>query len=570
MEIGHVRPETPVAGSVERESAGLATDSDQSRPTDDARSVRERAGVNGDATPVPPDGSPFPPEASVRPGGSSAAGSAGPAALTRAPSTASDRARGLLRGLLQGSRWNALRVATDAVLLYLGVLLAWLGAPSAGVETTEVSVWLLPPIAMALLAVRGGYRSGLRIELLDRVVQVAAATSFAAMLLLALESLATEPQESGLIVRAWVFGTVYIASGRVLMGLVKRGAQADRLVGKPTLIVGAGRIGAQVERRLETHPELGLRPVGYLDDDPVPSELLPARSAPVLGAPSDLPRIADETGAEHVILAFLSAPDHVLVPLIRECEDRGLELSLVPRLFDSINTRVELEHMGGLPLYGLRAVDPRGWEFAAKHVLGKTLTVLLVTLLSPLLIAAAIAVRVTSPGPIFFRQRRIGRDGHEFELLKFRSMRLPEDAAGDDPADRESTAPLRAAGEDLGPGGLEANHLRLTPIGRFIRRTSIDELPQLWNVLRGDMTLVGPRPERPEFVELFGQSIRRYDDRHRVKSGITGWAQVHGLRGQTSLADRVEWDNYYIENWSLWLDVKILMMTLTAPFTHSE
>jgi lipopolysaccharide/colanic/teichoic acid biosynthesis glycosyltransferase len=427
-------------------------------------------------------------------------------------------------------------VGTEAILLYLGVLLAWLGAPSAGVDTTEASVWLLPVLAMTLLAVRGGYRSGLRFQILDRVVQVAAATSFAAMLLLALGSLATEPQESGLIVRAWVFSTVYVVSGRILIGLVRRGAQADRLIGKPTLIVGAGRVGAQLERRLETHPE----------------------------------RIADETGAEHVILAFLSAPDHVLVPLIRECKERDLEMSLVPRLFDSINMRVELEHMGGLPLYGLRPVDPRGWEFALKHVLGKTLTVLLLALLSPLLIAATVAVRVTSPGPIFFRQRRIGRDGREFELLKFRSMRVPDDPTPEDSDSGDSAAPLRAVGKDVGPGGLEANHLRLTPTGGFIRRTSIDELPQLWNVLRGDMTLVGPRPERPEFVELFGQSIRRYDDRHRVKSGITGWAQVHGLRGQTSLADRVEWDNYYIENWSLWLDVKILLMTLTAPFRHPE
>ncbi|MGI8805656.1 MAG: sugar transferase [Thermoleophilaceae bacterium] len=203
-------------------------------------------------------------------------------------------------------------------------------------------------------------------------------------------------------------------------------------------------------------------------------------------------------------------------------------------------------------------------------MLGNTLPILLLALPSPLLIAAMVAVRVTSPGPIFFRQRRISRDGREFELLKFRSMRVLDDRAPEDADSGDSAAPLRAIGEDVGPGGLEANHLRLTPIGGFIRRTSIDELPQLWNVLRSDMTLVGPRPERPEFVELFGQSIRRYDDRHRVKSGITGWAQVHGLRGQTSLADRVEWDNYYIENWSLWLDIKILVMTIAAPFRPAE
>ena len=160
-------------------------------------------------------------------------------------------------------------------------------------------------------------------------------------------------------------------------------------------------------------------------------------------------------------------------------------------------------------------------------------------------------MRLSSPGPIFFRQRRVGRDGRSFDLLKFRSMRGSAAAEGG--------ASSRAAGR--APGGVEGVDRR-TRVGRFLRRTSLDELPQLLNVLRGEMSLVGPRPERPEFVELFGHDIDRYGDRHRVKSGITGWAQVHGLRGQTSLADRVEWDNYYIENWSLWLDLKILLMTV--------
>ena len=349
-------------------------------------------------------------------------------------------------------------------------------------------------------------------------------------------------------------------------GVVQRAARAERIIGKRTLIVGAGRVGAQVERRLATHPEIGLVPVGYLDADPLPDELLPGRRAPVLGAPAELARVARETGAQHVVFAFLSVPDHVLVPLVSECRDLGLEMSLVPRLFDSINSRVELEHVGGLPLYGLRALNPHGWQFGLKHVLGRTIALALLVLLAPLLLAVALAVKLTSRGPLLFRQRRIGRDGQHFDLLKFRSMTLPP-GGGDRKADRRH---LRAVDDDLGPGGVEHDRQRLTPVGRFIRQTSLDELPQLWNVVRGEMTLVGPRPERPEFVELFGQSIRRYDERHRVKSGITGWAQVHGLRGRTSLADRVEWDNYYIENWSLWLDLKILLMTLEAPFKRAE
>jgi lipopolysaccharide/colanic/teichoic acid biosynthesis glycosyltransferase len=170
------------------------------------------------------------------------------------------------------------------------------------------------------------------------------------------------------------------------------------------------------------------------------------------------------------------------------------------------------------------------------------------------MLAIAIAVKLSSPGPILFRQRRVGRDGHEFDLLKFRTMREPDLGA----AERALHFELP---EDLAPGGIEGTDRRTT-IGRFLRDTSLDELPQLFNVLRGDMSLVGPRPERPEYVARFAQDVVGYENRHRVRSGITGWAQVHGLRGQTSISDRVEWDNYYILNWSLRLDLRILMLTL--------
>jgi len=177
-------------------------------------------------------------------------------------------------------------------------------------------------------------------------------------------------------------------------------------------------------------------------------------------------------------------------------------------------------------------------------------------------------VRVSSRGPVLFRQRRIGRDGKVFDLYKFRSMHLSrqeEVALNDD----DTTAFEFLLGGDTAPGGVEGNDRR-TPIGRLLRRSSLDELPQLLNVLRGEMSLIGPRPERPEFVELFNQDIIRYDDRHRVKSGITGWAQVHGLRGQTSLAERIEWDNSYIAHWSLGLDLKILALTPAALFRNAE
>jgi lipopolysaccharide/colanic/teichoic acid biosynthesis glycosyltransferase len=177
---------------------------------------------------------------------------------------------------------------------------------------------------------------------------------------------------------------------------------------------------------------------------------------------------------------------------------------------------------------------------------------------APLLLAITLAVKLGSPGPVLFRQRRIGRDGREFEMLKFRSMRVGgPDLSVDD---------LRPG---VAPGGVEGEDRR-TRVGSYLRRTSLDELPQLINVLRGEMSLVGPRPERPEFVLAFEREVGGYADRLRVKSGLTGWAQVHGLRGQTSLADRVEWDNWYIENWSPGLDLKILLMTIAAFFKRAE
>jgi exopolysaccharide biosynthesis polyprenyl glycosylphosphotransferase len=223
----------------------------------------------------------------------------------------------------------------------------------------------------------------------------------------------------------------------------------------------------------------------------------------------------------------------------------------VPRLFESINERAIFDHVGGLPLISLRPTNPRGWQFAIKHALDRSFAALALAVMAPLMASLALAVRLTSVGPVLFRQRRVGRDGRPFDLLKFRTMSEP------DPT-RELGFELR---EGCAPGGIEGDDRRTT-VGRWLRSTSMDELPQLINVIRGEMSLVGPRPERPEFVERFVGEVDRYQDRLRVKSGITGWAQVNGLRGQTSIADRVEWDNYYIQNWSLRLDLKILALTV--------
>jgi exopolysaccharide biosynthesis polyprenyl glycosylphosphotransferase len=427
------------------------------------------------------------------------------------------------------------------------------------------------PLAIVLLAARGMYSPTKRMSLLDAVAEILGAASFAAMLLLAVQALA-EPgsRPTPLIARLWVFGTLFVTGGRIALAYAQRSARRNRTIARNTLIVGAGRIGAQVERRLRTQPELGLLPIGYVDFVPAPDELVPGRTLPFLGHPEEMARIVRETGAQHVVLAFASArgADRLMLPYVRQFEQLGLTISVVPRLFEMVNMRVEVEHLGGMPLLSLRSVNPKGWQFAVKHAFDRAGAALLGVGLSPLLLGIALAVRMSSPGPVLYRQARTGRDGRQFDLLKFRSMR--PDPVTFDPQSL-TTLPVLSVEEIeiVGPGGVEGTDRR-TRVGRFLRQSSLDELPQLWNVLMGDMSLVGPRPERPEFVEEFGGRLERYKDRHRVKSGITGWAQVHGLRGNTSMADRIEWDNYYIENWSLWLDLKILLMTCVAVFRGAD
>jgi exopolysaccharide biosynthesis polyprenyl glycosylphosphotransferase len=467
------------------------------------------------------------------------------------------------RLLFHGRGLSLLRLCTDALTVGLGTASAVLGAPQAQSHGEAIGlVWLFPPLVLALMAIRGLYRDSIQPRALDEIGWVLAVTSLAAVALIAAVALFyTDAEPAALVGRAWVFGTVYLGAGRLLVAWAHRRARVTRLAAKPTLIVGAGEVGARVERRLLAQPDLGLYPVGYLDADPLPHDQVPGRVSPVMGPPADLAKVVRETGAEHVVLGFSSTPDRLLIPLVRECEALGLKVSLVPRLFEGVNVHLSLEHLGGLPLLGLHTVDPKGWQFVVKDVLDRVAAAVALLLLSPLLAGLALAVRLSSPGPVLFRQRRIGRDGRDFELLKFRSMRPQAVVAG--------PRKLVALGPDVAPGGVEGADRR-TAVGRLMRRTSMDELPQLLNVVRGEMSLVGPRPERPEFVDLFGSRIARYEDRHRVKSGITGWAQVHGLRGQTSLADRVEWDNHYIENWSLGLDLKILVMTVAAVLRRAE
>jgi exopolysaccharide biosynthesis polyprenyl glycosylphosphotransferase len=484
--------------------------------------------------------------------------------------------KGPLQWLLEGVGWSVLRPSVDLLLMYLGVIVALGGfGATFGVSAASAPLLVLPPVALLLLYLRGLYRSRLRALLLDGVVPVISAVSVGAVAVAMVGVLlnGSMPAQDDWL-EGWLFVLLGLGLSRIALTLIQRFARRRRLVGKPVLIMGAGLVGSQVARRLDHHPEYGLAPVGFLDDDPRSIAEVGGRDVPVLGTAEDLDKIVERTGVRNLIVAFSSVADARISRLIQRCQELGIEVSVVPRMFDTINDRVGYDTVGGLPLLSFSGINPKGVQFAIKHVIDRVSATLLLIVLSPVIAFAALAVRASSPGPVLFRQRRVGRDGTEFDLYKFRSMRFDElpvqqpvgVAVGVvDVVDVEGMLPL-----DTAPGGVENGEDRRTLVGRILRRTSVDELPQLLNVLRGEMSLIGPRPERPEFVELFGRDIARYRDRHRVKSGITGWAQVHGLRGQTSLAERVEWDNYYIAHWSLALDFKIALLTLVALFRNAE
>ncbi len=450
------------------------------------------------------------------------------------------------------------RPAVDGAMLSLAAGAALLGRRFEGAETPGAG-WIAAfcLACLACYALRGLYVDALRVMILDEVRQVVVSTVVVGALLVAAEAVAGSSNSAELgTLRLAGFACAYVAAGRAALSWTRQRARAEGDLLRPTLIVGAGKIGCVVARRLLSAPQLGLRPVAFLDKEPLVDTLREV-GLPVVGASWDLDEAIERYGIRQVIVTFSTAPDDVLLRLVRRCEELGIHVSVVPRLFERMPERYTIDHVGGIALVSPRRANPHAWEFGVKYAIDRVVAALALAVLSPLLLLISLAVLGTMGRPVFFRQTRIGRDGRTFQMLKFRSMRPGAPGGG---------SHLHVVSDTgLGPGGVEGEDRR-TRVGALLRRASLDELPQLINVLRGEMSLIGPRPERPEYVSEFERTVYRYGDRHRVKSGITGWAQVHGLRGRTSLTDRAEWDNFYIENFSLWLDVRIALMTLGAVF----
>jgi Undecaprenyl-phosphate glucose phosphotransferase len=312
------------------------------------------------------------------------------------------------------------------------------------------------------------------------------------------------------------------------------------------LIVGDGDLARGVAERMARHPELGLKVAGFLTDDPtrVGSSLA---TIPILGVWDEVSEIVSAGGIDQVVMALPFERLPHLDDLIGRLDSDVVDVKVVPDVGRFVSLRSGIEDLDGLPVISLRATPLAGWGRVAKRVMDVGFALLALVFVVPLMVVIAVLVKLTSAGPVFFSQERMGLDGRVFRVWKFRTMRSDAEA---------ESGPVWAVRDDP----------RRTGLGSWLRRHSLDELPQLLNVLRGEMSLVGPRPERPVFIDEFRRRIPRYMLRHMVAAGMTGWAQVHGWRGNTPIEKRIQYDLYYVENWSLRLDLKILLLTFVRGF----
>ncbi len=432
------------------------------------------------------------------------------------------------------------------------------GGPFVDFNPSNYLLILLISTGSVLLAfnVQGLYRLKRGYSKIDEFYRVCAATGLGLVLAVFLNSFIIGPnfQYSRIIlgysavliialtlVERWIFGW--------LVALLRRLGVAQVRI----LIVGVGDPTTRIVRRVQANPDLGYKVVGVICGQPQSEhECQVSEGVPLLGHIADLPQLVRSHRADELIIAVSDATQEELYDLVGLCDDLPVNIRIYPQVFQLITANeVSISALTGLPLVSVKDVALRGVNRVIKRTMDVFISALVLILVSPLMIIIALLIKLTDPrGPVFYAQARVGLDNKPFTVLKFRSMRF--------------NAGLPDAGWTV------ANDPRRTRFGRFIRRYSLDELPQFINVLLGDMSMVGPRPEQPEFVEEFSRTIPRYLRRHQEKAGITGWAQVNGLRGDTSIAERTRYDLYYVENWSVLFDLKIMLKTIIVIFTDKN
>jgi len=389
---------------------------------------------------------------------------------------------------------------------------------------------------------------------IDEVYAIFGAVSVGTMMAVAISALTFKNSifeldyPRAMVLYAWLIGIVFIAIGREVQRniwhrLRMRGVGRDRAI-----VVGSGESARVIIQKIQWSSYLGYDLVGVVNGKEGIEEIA---GVPVIGTIDNLGEVIEEHDVEEVIIALPEGTDRKeMIRVVSKAQRGRTSVKIFPDVFEFITTEITVDDLGGLPLLNVRDIQLRGYQLSLKRgvdIIGSAIGLIM---LSPFMMLMASLIHLESPGPIFYCQERMGLDGKAFKIIKFRSMR--EDA------------------EEGGPGWTTEDDPRRTKLGAWLRSKDIDELPQLINVLLGDMSLVGPRPERPQYVEKFRSSIPRYMERHREKSGMTGWAQVNGLRGNTSIAERTKYDIWYIENWSVWLDIKIIMRTVMQAWVKSS
>ncbi len=449
--------------------------------------------------------------------------------------------------------YTSVKVVTDVGVLLAAFGLAWLirfkgpwapETPPAWDDTFVTLAMVLVVFPMVFHQARLYATNRVRTHI-SEVFEIFKASAMAMLILVALNFFFRERYSRltlglFLVVQFVMVCGVRVAMREALNQLRRRGHNL-----KTILVIGAGEVGQRVIETIDHHRELGFRVTGVLTRRPekLGTAVL---GVPVVGMFDEVGRILDARAVDQVIIALPLEDQALVKPLMEELALRTVDVKIVPDLLQYATLGGGLEEFGGLPIISLQGGPLHGWNVVWKRVFDICFALLAIGLSGPVMLLTALAVKLTSRGPILYRQERMGMDGDTFQILKFRTMRIDAEVQGAQMASKDDP--------------------RRTPIGTFLRKYSLDELPQFFNVLMGNMSLVGPRPERPVFIEAFKKEIPRYHLRHKVKAGITGWAQVNGLRGQTSIQKRIEYDLYYIENWSLLLDLKILLRTALGGF----
>jgi exopolysaccharide biosynthesis polyprenyl glycosylphosphotransferase len=376
---------------------------------------------------------------------------------------------------------------------------------------------------------------------IDEFYSIFAATSVGTILSFAVTAFVFKDIDypRSMVVFAWALTIPLAVMGRNLHRWAQSVLQSRGYGEERVIIIGTGEVGQMIQQKIQHSPGLGYTVIGFVGNGSARASVM---DVPILGHLEDLPTIIQQHDVSEVVIGLPDASHQELLTIISLCERDRVGIKIFPDVFQIMATEVGIGHLNGLPLLTVRDVALRGWRLTLKRTMDIFGSAIGLILLSPLMLLLAILIKLESRGPAFYTQTRMGLDAKPFPCLKFRSMQKDAEA---------KTGPVWATKDDP----------RRTRIGAIIRRFSLDELPQFINIFMGEMSLVGPRPERPVFVKQFRRSIPRYMDRHREKAGLTGWAQVNGLRGDTSVIERTKYDLWYIENWSLWLDIKIILRT---------